>query len=83
MKKNDASGVIVTLTSPSGLTSTSTTGPIPPPDGIPFPPFTGVYAPREWGDNTVWLLAVEPTIAHVRSRARAWATGRSGSTALA
>ena len=64
MKKNDASGVIVTLTSPSGLTSTSTTGPIPPPDGIPFPSFTGVYAPREWGDNTVWLIAVEPTIAH-------------------
>jgi hypothetical protein len=63
MRKDDASGVIVTLTSPSGLTSTAATGPIPPPDGIPFPSFTGVYAPREWGDNTVWLIAVEPTIA--------------------
>ena len=63
MKKNDASGVVVTLTSPSGLTSTSTTGPIPPPTGIPFPSFTGAYAPLAWGDNTVWLLAVEPTIA--------------------
>ena len=63
MRKDDASGVIVTLTSPSGLTSTSATGPIPPPDGIPFPSYTGAYAPRDWGDNTVWLLAVEPTIA--------------------
>jgi hypothetical protein len=63
MKKNDASGVIVTLKSPSGLTSTSTTGPIPPPTGIPVPSFTGAYAPLPWGNNTVWLLAVEPTIA--------------------
>ncbi len=46
MSKNDASGVTVTLKSPSGLTSTSTTGPIPPPTGIPFPSFTGAYAPR-------------------------------------
>ena len=56
MEKNDASGVIVTLTSPSGLTSTSTTGPIPPPDGIPFPSFTGVYAPREWGTTRCGCL---------------------------
>ncbi len=63
MKKSDASGVVVTLTSPSGLTSTSTTAPIPPPTGIPFPSFTGAYAPLAWGNDTVWLLAVEPTIA--------------------
>ena len=63
MRKNDASGVIVTLTSPSGLVSTSTTGPIPPPTGIPVPSFTGVYAPLAWGNDTVWLLAVEPTLA--------------------
>jgi hypothetical protein len=60
---NVATSVIVTLISPSGLTSTSTTGPIPPPTGIPVPSFTGAYAPLAWGDNTVWLLAVEPTIA--------------------
>jgi hypothetical protein len=63
MSKNDASGVTVTLKSPSGLTSTSTTGPIPPPTGIPFPSFTGAYAPLTWVNNKVWLLAVEPTIA--------------------
>jgi hypothetical protein len=63
MSANDASGVVVTLISPSGATSTSTTGPIPPPNGIPFPSFTGAYAPLPWGTNTVWLLAVEPTIA--------------------
>ena len=33
------------------------------PNGIPFPSFTGAYAPLTWGSNTVWLLAVEPTIA--------------------
>ena len=63
MRKNHANGVIVTLTSPSGLVSKSTTGPIPPPTGVPFPSFTGAYAPLAWGNNTVWLLAVEPTIA--------------------
>ena len=51
MKKNDASGVVVTLTSPSGLTSTSTTGSIPfRPPAFPFPSFTGgVHAPLAWG----------------------------------
>ncbi|HVQ72280.1 MAG TPA: hypothetical protein VMT08_32740 [Bradyrhizobium sp.] len=63
MSTNDASGVVVTLGSPSGLISTSTAGPIPPPNGIPFPSFTGAYAPLTWGSSTVWLLAVEPTIA--------------------
>ena len=63
MSTNDANGVVVTLISPSGATSTSTTGPIPPPNGIPFPSFTGAYAPLPWGTSTVWLLAVEPTIA--------------------
>ena len=63
MSTNDASGVVVTLRSPSGLISTSTTGPIPPPNGTPFPSFTGAYAPLTWGSSTVWLLAVEPTIA--------------------
>jgi hypothetical protein len=63
MKASEASGVVVTLRSPSGLTSTSTTGPIPPPTGIPVSSFTGAYAPRTSGSNTVWLLAVEPTLA--------------------
>jgi hypothetical protein len=62
MKTSDVTNdVIVKLTSPSGLVSTSTTGPIPPPDGIPDPSYTGVYQRRIWGDNTVWLIAVEPT----------------------
>jgi hypothetical protein len=63
MRKHDANGVTVTFTSPSGLVSTSTTGLIPPPNGVPYPSFTGVYAPLAWGSDTVWLLAVEPTIA--------------------
>jgi hypothetical protein len=63
MRKHDANGVIVTLTSPSGLVSRSTTGPVPAPTGIPFSSFTGAYAPLAWGNNTMWLLAVEPTIA--------------------
>jgi hypothetical protein len=63
MDNADADGVTVTLTSPSGLISTSTTGPMPPPTGIPGPSYTGVYAPLVWGNSTVWLLAVEPTIA--------------------
>lgn len=63
MKTNDVtSDIIVQLRSPSGLISTSTTGPIPPPDGIPAKSYTGVYQPRVWGDNTVWLIAIEPTI---------------------
>jgi hypothetical protein len=59
-----ASGITVTLTSPSGAAFSSTTGPIPPPMGaIPLPPYTGVYAPLVWGGHTMWLLSVEPTIA--------------------
>jgi hypothetical protein len=63
MKEDEANGVIVTLTSPGGATSSSTTGPTAPPYGDPLPPYTGVYAPLVWGTNKVWLLAVEPTIA--------------------
>ncbi|MGY8684285.1 hypothetical protein Q2941_41995 [Bradyrhizobium sp. UFLA05-153] len=63
MSASAASGVVVTLTSPSGLISTSVTGPIPPPPGIPFPSYTGAYAPRTWGSNTMWLLTIEPAIA--------------------
>jgi hypothetical protein len=63
MKNNDANGVTVTLTSPGGATSSSTTGPTAPPYGDPLPPYTGAYAPLVWGNSTVWLLAVEPTIA--------------------
>jgi hypothetical protein len=63
MDNADAGGVTVTLTSPSGLISKSTTGPMPPPNGVPGPSYTGVYAPLAWGNSTVWLLAVEPTIA--------------------
>lgn len=69
MKKNHADNVIVTLTSPGGRSSSSTTGPAPPgppppPPAVPaLPPYTGAYAPVDWGDNRVWLIAVEPTIA--------------------
>jgi hypothetical protein len=63
MKENEANGVTVTLRSPGGASSNSTTGPAPPPYGNPLPPYTGAYAPLVWGTNTVWLLAVEPTIA--------------------
>ncbi|MFK4382472.1 hypothetical protein [Bradyrhizobium sp. USDA 223] len=69
MKKNHSDDVVVTLTSPGGCSSSSTTGPAPPgppppPPAVPaLPPYTGAYAPVDWGDNRVWLLAVEPTIA--------------------
>jgi hypothetical protein len=63
MEKNEAGPVIVTLTSPNGRSSTSSTGPAPPPLNDPLPPYTGVYSPLDWGDDTVWLLAVQPTIA--------------------
>ena len=69
MKKNHADNVIVTLTSPGGRSSSSTAGPAPPgppppPPAVPaLPPYTGAYAPVDWGDNRVWLIAVEPTIA--------------------
>ncbi|MCA1497738.1 hypothetical protein [Bradyrhizobium sp. NBAIM14] len=69
MKKNCTDNVIVTLTSPGGRSSSSTAGPAPPgppppPPAAPaLPPYTGAYAPVDWGDNRVWLIAVEPTIA--------------------
>ena len=63
MKSTEANGVTVTLTSPRGASSSSTTGPTAPPYGDPLPPYTGVYAPLAWGNSTVWLIAVEPTIA--------------------
>jgi hypothetical protein len=63
MKENEANGVTVTLRSPGGASCSSTTGPAAPPYGDPLPPYTGAYAPLVWGTNTVWLLAVEPTIA--------------------
>jgi hypothetical protein len=63
MQGYDPGNVVVTLKSPSGLTSTSTTGPIPPPPSTSLSSYTGAYAPRSWGDNTVWLVAVEPTLA--------------------
>lgn len=53
--------VTISLRSPSGAISTSTTGPIPPPPGSPLPSYTGVYAPAVSGSHTMWLLAVEPT----------------------
>jgi hypothetical protein len=53
----------VTLTSPAGIIFSPTTGPTPPSPGMPFPPFTGVSKPLVWGNDTMWLLAVEPTIA--------------------
>jgi hypothetical protein len=63
MDTSKASGVVVKLTSPSGLVSyTSPPGLSPPPSGS-LPESTGVYEPVIWGGDTMWLLAVEPTIA--------------------
>ena len=55
----------VTLTSPSGsilFSGATGTGTVITP-GAPFPPFTGVSKPISWGNSTMWLLAIEPTIA--------------------
>jgi hypothetical protein len=57
----NASGVTVTLTSPSGAVYSSATGPTPPPPGTFPSPYTGVYAPVVRGSHTMWLLAVQPT----------------------
>jgi hypothetical protein len=56
----NAGGVTVTLTSPSGVVAP--TGLTPPPTGS-LPSSTGVYHPVVWGSHTMWLLAVEATIA--------------------
>ena len=62
-KTANAGGITVTLRSPGGVTFSSATGPTPPPPGVPLPPYTGVYAPVEWGSHTMWLLSIAPTIA--------------------
>ena len=63
MKKNDASGVVrhayVAQRPHFHIYHRSHSSPT----GIPISSFTGACAPLAWGDNTVWLLAVEPTIA--------------------
>ena len=61
--KTNPGPVIVTLTSPGGASFTSVTGPIPPLPGVPLPPYTGVYAPFVSGSHTMWVLAVESTLA--------------------
>jgi hypothetical protein len=54
MNKADAANVTVTLTSPSGITFTSTTLTAP----------AGMDGPIGWGsDDTMWRLQVEPTVA--------------------
>ena len=53
----------VTLTSPGGTIFSAGTGPTGPTPGGPVPPYTGVFRPQPWGNDTMWLLAVEPTIA--------------------
>ena len=58
MKKADAGGVVVTLTSPSGITFYPTP---PPPLGAPIPP-AGVDVPIPRGNDKMWRLQVEPTI---------------------
>ncbi|WP_194470335.1 hypothetical protein [Bradyrhizobium sp. CCBAU 51753] len=63
MQTHDAAHVTVTLTSPGGIVFSSTSGPVSPGPGVPIPPYTGVFAPVAWGSSTVWLLAVEPTVA--------------------
>jgi hypothetical protein len=55
----------VILTTPSGsirFTGATGTGTVITP-GAPFPPFTGVSKPLQWGNDTMWLLAIEPTLA--------------------
>lgn len=59
--KAKASGVVIKLTSPSGASCTSAPGLSPPPSGS-LPISTGVYAPLIWGGDTMWLLAVAPTV---------------------
>jgi|GEM_PF-747563 len=63
METSAAQHAVVTLTSPSGVVFSATGGPLAPVPGSPIPPYTGVFAPLAWGSSTVWLLAVEPTIA--------------------
>lgn len=55
----------VTLTSPSGSMSFSgATGMVTvTTPNTPFSPFTSVAKPLKWGNDTMWLLAIEPTIA--------------------
>ncbi|MDP1581869.1 MAG: hypothetical protein Q8M18_00390 [Bradyrhizobium sp.] len=61
MNKINASGVVVKLTSPSGV-SYASAGLQPPPPGS-LPTSTGVYGPLILGGDTMWLLAIGPTIA--------------------
>lgn len=51
----------VTLTSPSGVSLSSIGGQKAPKVGSPVPPYTGVFRRQQWGSDTMWLLAVEPT----------------------
>jgi hypothetical protein len=60
MKKADASRAMVTLTTPSGVTTFKPTP--PPPNGGPYQQ-AGVDLPIVRGDNKMWRLQVEPTIA--------------------
>jgi hypothetical protein len=53
--------VTVTLSSPSGATFTSITGPISPPPDKTLPLYTGVYKPTQRGSHTMWLLSVAST----------------------
>lgn len=57
MKYADAAGVTVTLTSPSGVTITSTTSANPPPSTA------SVGGPFAWGNDKMWRLEVGPTVA--------------------
>jgi hypothetical protein len=61
MSKTNASGSVVKLTSPSGV-SYASAGLQPPPPGS-LPTSTGVYGPLILGGDTMWLLAIGPTIA--------------------
>lgn len=61
MNKANTSGIVVKLTSPTGA-SYASAGLQPPPPGS-LPASTGVYGPVIRGGDTMWLLAVGPTIA--------------------
>jgi len=60
MKTADAGGVVVTLTSPSGIVYAPSPPPSSGPSG-PIPP-AGVDIPIVWGSDTMWRLQVEPTV---------------------
>jgi hypothetical protein len=64
MDSADAGGVAVTLTSPSGVLTSPGAATLTLPDlPIPSGTTTQVIGPVAWGNSTMWLLQVGPTVA--------------------